>query len=307
MLLDLAAEPRRARRPVVAAAHEQAGATAASAATEAITGGASRTAGVWHGPTSDRPAAPAAARPSSTVTPSRYRHPHVVGPVAPPRSASRSREGTVLASIPSASLLGATGIPVRVEVHIGKGLPGFRIVGQPDPTCRESRDRVRAAVMSAGHEWPTKCITVNLAPSGPRKIGAGLDLAIAVGVHHRQRAAAARHASTGSGSSASSGSTARCGGSRAWRRWWPCSATSTPSCRRRRPPRPSWRRNAAVRVASTLAEVLGALAGLRTVARRPGRRADASTRRRSPISPTCAGSRSPGGRSRSPPPAATTC
>jgi magnesium chelatase family protein len=88
----------------------------------------------------------------------------------------------VLASIPSASLLGATGIPVRVEVHIGKGLPGFRIVGQPDPACRESRDRVRAAVMSAGRDWPTRCITVNLAPSGPRKIGAGLDLAIAVAV-----------------------------------------------------------------------------------------------------------------------------
>jgi magnesium chelatase family protein len=88
----------------------------------------------------------------------------------------------VLASIPSASLLGATGIPVRVEVHIGKGLPGFRIVGQPDPTCREARDRVRAAVMSTGREWPTRCITVNLAPSGPRKIGAGLDLAIAIGV-----------------------------------------------------------------------------------------------------------------------------
>ncbi len=88
----------------------------------------------------------------------------------------------MLASIPSASLLGATGIPVRVEVHIGKGLPGFRIVGQPDPTCRESRDRVRAAVMSAGREWPNRCITVNLAPSGLRKIGAGLDLAIAIGV-----------------------------------------------------------------------------------------------------------------------------
>ena len=41
----------------------------------------------------------------------------------------------MLASIPSASLLGATGIPVRVEVHVGKGLPGFRIVGQPDPTA----------------------------------------------------------------------------------------------------------------------------------------------------------------------------
>ncbi len=88
----------------------------------------------------------------------------------------------MLASIPSASLLGATGIPVRVEVHVGKGLPGFRIVGQPDPACRESRDRVRAAVMSSGHEWPAKAITVNLAPSGLRKVGAGLDLAIAVGV-----------------------------------------------------------------------------------------------------------------------------
>lgn len=88
----------------------------------------------------------------------------------------------MLASIPSASLLGATGIPVRVEVHVGKGLPGFRIVGQPDPACRESRDRVRAAVMSAGFEWPQTAITVNLAPSGLRKIGAGLDLPIAVGV-----------------------------------------------------------------------------------------------------------------------------
>ncbi|HEU4840858.1 MAG TPA: ATP-binding protein, partial [Ilumatobacteraceae bacterium] len=88
----------------------------------------------------------------------------------------------MLASIPSASLLGATGIPVRVEVHVGKGLPGFRIVGQPDPACRESRDRVRAAVMSAGYDWPSKAITVNLAPSGLRKVGAGLDLAVAVGV-----------------------------------------------------------------------------------------------------------------------------
>jgi magnesium chelatase family protein len=90
----------------------------------------------------------------------------------------------VLASIPSASLLGATGIPVRVEVHVGSGLPGFRIVGQPDPACRESRDRVRAAVLSAGLVWPSKAVTVNLAPSGLRKIGAGLDLAIAVGVLH---------------------------------------------------------------------------------------------------------------------------
>ena len=88
----------------------------------------------------------------------------------------------MLASIPSATLLGASGYPVTVEVHVGKGLPGYHIVGMPDTACRESRDRVRAAVMSSGIEWPSTCITVNLAPSGHRKTGAGLDLAIAVGV-----------------------------------------------------------------------------------------------------------------------------
>ena len=88
----------------------------------------------------------------------------------------------MLASIPSASVLGVSGYPVTVEVHVGKGLPGYRIVGQPDGPCRESRDRVRAAVMSSDLEWPNQCITVNLAPSGTRKVGAGLDLAIAVGV-----------------------------------------------------------------------------------------------------------------------------
>jgi len=88
----------------------------------------------------------------------------------------------VLATIPSASLLGATGSPVRVEVHVGSGLPGYRIVGMPDTACRESRDRVRAAVLSSALQWPKVCITVNLAPSGTRKTGAGLDLAIAIGV-----------------------------------------------------------------------------------------------------------------------------
>ena len=56
----------------------------------------------------------------------------------------------MLASIPSATLLGARGSPVTVEVHVGKGLPGYHIVGLPDTACRESRDRVRAAVISGG-------------------------------------------------------------------------------------------------------------------------------------------------------------
>lgn len=88
----------------------------------------------------------------------------------------------MFATITSASLLGATGVRVTVEVHIGVGLPGFTMVGLPDETCREARDRARAAVLSSGLTWPNRRITVNLAPSVHRKIGSGLDLAIAVGV-----------------------------------------------------------------------------------------------------------------------------
>jgi magnesium chelatase family protein len=79
-------------------------------------------------------------------------------------------------------LTGAVGRPVSVEVHVSNGLPGFTIVGLPDAAVRESRDRVRAALLSSGLPWPLRRVTVNLAPSGIRKGGAGLDLAIAVGV-----------------------------------------------------------------------------------------------------------------------------
>jgi magnesium chelatase family protein len=88
----------------------------------------------------------------------------------------------VLAIIPSATLLGAEGRLVTVEVHVANGLPAFSVVGLPDEACRESRDRVRAALLSSEMTWPMKRITVNLAPSGVRKNGSGLDLAIAVGV-----------------------------------------------------------------------------------------------------------------------------
>jgi magnesium chelatase family protein len=88
----------------------------------------------------------------------------------------------MLAAIRSATLLGVEGRPVVVEVHVATGLPGFQIVGLPDEACRESRDRVRAALLSSGLQWPSKRITVNLAPSGQRKGGSGLDLAIALGV-----------------------------------------------------------------------------------------------------------------------------
>ena len=88
----------------------------------------------------------------------------------------------MLAAVASATLNGAVGRPVSVEVHVSNGLPGFTIVGLPDAAVREARDRVRAAILSSGLPWPLRRLTVNLAPSGVRKGGAGLDLPIAVGL-----------------------------------------------------------------------------------------------------------------------------
>lgn len=86
----------------------------------------------------------------------------------------------MLAKVSSATLLGVEGRPVSVEVHVSSGLPGFTVVGLPDTSCREARDRVRAALLCSGLIWPTQKVTVNLAPSSERKIGSGLDLAIAL-------------------------------------------------------------------------------------------------------------------------------
>lgn len=88
----------------------------------------------------------------------------------------------MFATVPSAIVSGVVGSTVAVEVHVSNGLPGFTIVGLPDAACREARDRVRAALLSSGLPWPLKRVTVNLAPAGQRKLGSGLDLAMAVGV-----------------------------------------------------------------------------------------------------------------------------
>lgn len=88
----------------------------------------------------------------------------------------------MLATISASALHGIDGRAVTVEVHVGRGLPSFNIVGLPDVACREARDRVRAAIMTSGLDWPMQRITVNLAPSSFPKHGSALDLAIAVGV-----------------------------------------------------------------------------------------------------------------------------
>jgi magnesium chelatase family protein len=86
----------------------------------------------------------------------------------------------VLSTVASATLIGVEGRPIAVEAHVSSGIPGFAVVGLPDASCREARDRVRAAILSSGLRWPQRRITVNLAPSSLRKGGAGLDLPIAV-------------------------------------------------------------------------------------------------------------------------------
>jgi magnesium chelatase family protein len=89
----------------------------------------------------------------------------------------------MLACISSAILHGVEGSPVSVEVHVADGaLPGFSIVGLPDTAVRESRDRVRAALVTSGLKWPNRRMTVNLAPSGVKKGGVWLDLPIAIGI-----------------------------------------------------------------------------------------------------------------------------
>ena len=88
----------------------------------------------------------------------------------------------MLATLLSATLVGLDGRPIRVEVDVAPGLPGFTIVGLADAALQEARERVRGAIRNAGFSHPPRRITVNLAPADLRKAGASLDLAIAIGI-----------------------------------------------------------------------------------------------------------------------------
>ncbi|UOF89342.1 YifB family Mg chelatase-like AAA ATPase [Fodinisporobacter ferrooxydans] len=80
------------------------------------------------------------------------------------------------------TLDGVDGLLVNVEVDVHPGLPMFSIVGLPDSSVRESKDRVRAAILNSGYDFPMQRITVNLAPADNKKEGSCLDLAIAIGI-----------------------------------------------------------------------------------------------------------------------------
>ncbi len=87
-----------------------------------------------------------------------------------------------LAIVNTQALSGITPLAVTVEVHISSGLPALSIVGLPEAAVRESKDRVRAAIINAGFEFPARRITVNLAPADLPKEGGRYDLPIAVGI-----------------------------------------------------------------------------------------------------------------------------
>ena len=88
----------------------------------------------------------------------------------------------VLATLRSAAVYGVEAYPVHIEVDVSFGLPHFTMVGLPDATVRESRDRVRSAIRNSGFEFPPHRITVNLAPADVRKAGSSFDLPIALGL-----------------------------------------------------------------------------------------------------------------------------
>lgn len=88
----------------------------------------------------------------------------------------------MLFNIATASLIGIDAYLVDVEVDISLGIPGIVIVGLPDASVRESKDRVRAALKNCGYEFPSRKIIINLAPADRRKEGSAFDLPISLGL-----------------------------------------------------------------------------------------------------------------------------
>ncbi len=87
-----------------------------------------------------------------------------------------------LARASCVALLGIEGHLVEVEVHLSEGLPGVTLIGLPDTSLSEARDRVRSAVVNSGHKWPTQRVTVGLFPAALPKSGSGFDAAVAAAV-----------------------------------------------------------------------------------------------------------------------------
>lgn len=87
-----------------------------------------------------------------------------------------------LATVAARAVVGIEAVPVTVETHLSNGLPGFAIVGLPETAVRESKERVRSAILNSGLNFPERRITVNLAPADLPKSGGQFDFAIALSI-----------------------------------------------------------------------------------------------------------------------------
>ena len=119
----------------------------------------------------------------------------------------------------SVVLTGVRGHLIDVEAHLAASLPAFTLVGLPDASLHEARDRVRAAVASSSLAWPQRRITVNLSPASLPKSGSVTDLAIAVAVMAAAAMIAPAAAAARRCTWANWASTAKCG---------PCAASCRP-------------------------------------------------------------------------------
>ena len=88
----------------------------------------------------------------------------------------------MLSIVKSMALNGINGYLVDVQVDVSAGLPHWEIVGLPDVSVRESKERVRTAIKNSGIEFPSRKITVNLAPANTKKEGSSFDLPLAIGI-----------------------------------------------------------------------------------------------------------------------------
>lgn len=94
----------------------------------------------------------------------------------------------MLSKLKTCVLYGLEGYEIYVETDLSNGLPGFNIVGLPDASIKESKERVRSAIKNSGYKFPVSRITVNLAPANLKKEGSQIDLPIAMGILTASRA-----------------------------------------------------------------------------------------------------------------------
>ena len=88
----------------------------------------------------------------------------------------------MLSTTYSMSLIGLNGYLIKVEVDINLGMPSWEIVGLPDTSVKESKERVKSAIKNSGYDFKSKKIVINLAPAYTKKEGSSFDLPIAVGI-----------------------------------------------------------------------------------------------------------------------------